>query len=118
MVNATDAQFETLANRIADPSTELPTPVEVASGGVAAERGHALMVREYGSEESLDAVLRTAGRPKVGSVSKGKSPVVRGSIAETDHARFELLMQRTGKKESELVREAVHLLLERNHSAS
>jgi len=118
MVNSTDAQFETLANRLTDPSRKLPAPTEVASGVVAAERGHALMLREYGSEESLDAVLRTAGRPKIGSVPKGKSPVVRGSVAETDRVRFEQLMQRTGKKESELVREAVHLVREQNHSAS
>lgn len=118
MAEKTDAEFAVLAARLTDPMTALPTPTDTATGEAAAARGRALMLREYGSQEVLDEVLRAAGRPRLGSVRKGKSPVVRGSIAEADRARLELLMQQTGKKESELVREAVQLLLAQHQVAS
>ena len=69
------------------------------------------MLREHGSEEALDAVLRRAGRPRLGEHAKGPSPTVRGRLPEADFAAFKLLEERTGKKQSELVREAVQLLL-------
>ena len=42
---------------------------------------------------------------------KGASPTVRGRLAEADFVAFRRLEQATGKKQSELVREAVQLLL-------
>lgn len=111
-----NAQFEALAARLTDPATALPAATDVATGAEAAARGRALMLKEYGSEEALGAVLRQAGRPRLGEKPRGASPTVRGRIPVADHERFERLMAETGKRESELVREAVHLLLEQRAS--
>ncbi|MFJ8896655.1 hypothetical protein ACIRCZ_18880 [Leifsonia sp. NPDC102414] len=114
----TDAEYEALAARLTDPDTELPAPHNVLGGRVAEAAGRKFMLSEYGSQEALDAALRTAGRPRLESTPKGASPTVRGRIAEADRAAFDQLIEQTGKKESELVREAVHLLLEQHELAS
>lgn len=101
--------YDELAARLTDPAIPLPPPTDVATGAEAAARGHAFLLSEYGSEEALQRALRP-GRPRVGSPS-GESPTVRGRISDADFAAFKLLEERTGKKQSELVREAVHLLL-------
>ena len=117
MTDATDADFEALAARLTDPATELPAPVDVTTGVQAAAAGRAFLEAEYGSAEALDAELRRAGRPRLGENPKGASPTVRGRIPQSERAAFDSLMRQTGKRESELVREAVHLLLERHHLA-
>ena len=108
---ATDEDFAALAERLTDPSTPMPKASDVSTGDAAAAHGRALMLREYGSEEALDAVLRRAGRTRLGEHPKGASPTVRGRLPEADFAAFKRLEERTGKKQSELVREAVQLLL-------
>jgi hypothetical protein len=113
-----DAKFDALASRLTDPKTELASPTDVATGDRAADRGRVLMVSEYGSDEAVDTMLHRAGRPRLGERSRGVSPTVRGRIPEVEHVAFEQLMRLTGKKESELVREAVHLLLEQHQLAS
>jgi hypothetical protein len=118
MAEMTDAEYEALAARLTDPEAELPKPQNVLTGDAAAEAGREFMLREYGSREALDAALRSAGRPRLGTKPKGASPSVRGRIAEADRAAFDELIRQTGKRESELVREAVHLLLEQHKLAS
>ncbi len=108
---ATDEDFAALADRLTDSSTPMPKMSEVSTGAAAAEHGRELMLREYGNEEALDAVLRRAGRRRLGEQPKGASPTVRGRLPEADFAAFKRLEERTGKKQSELVREAVQLLL-------
>lgn len=108
---ATDEDFAALADRLTDPSTPMPRASEVSTGAAAAADGRELMLREYGNEEALDAVLRRAGRRRLGEHLKGASPTVRGRLPEADFAAFKRLEERTGKKQSELVREAVQLLL-------
>ncbi len=108
---ATDEEYTALAERLTDPAAPLPRLTEIATGAEAAAHGRALMLREYGSEEALDAVLRRAGRTRLGEQPKGASPTVRGRIPEADFAAFKRLEELTGKKQSELVREAVQLLL-------
>lgn len=115
MADSKDAAFEALAERLTDPNTTLPSPQNVTTGNAAAAAGREFMLAEYGSQSALDAALRTAGRPKLGTTAKGASPTVRGRVAEADRAAFDRLIQITGKKESELVREAVHLLLQHHH---
>jgi hypothetical protein len=112
------AEFDALAARLTDPATVLPRATTVSTGEDAAVEGRAFLVSEYGSEEALDEALRKAGRPRLGVSPKGASPSVRGRIAAADRAAFDELIRTTGKKESELVREAVHLLLERHRLAS
>jgi len=107
-----------LADRLTDPTRPLKLS-EVATGAEAAAHGRALMLREYGTEEALDRVLRRAGRKRVGEQPLGASPTVRGRIPEADFAAFKQLEKRTGKNQSELVREAVQLLLaEHRHDVS
>jgi hypothetical protein len=108
---AIDEDFAALAERLTDPSTNVPKSSEISTGAAAAAHGRALMVGEYGSNEALDTVLRRAGRTRLGEQSKGASPTVRGRLSEADFAAFKLLEQRTGKRQSELVRESIHRLL-------
>ena len=104
-----DADYNELAARLADPAIPLPKPEAVLTGEAAAAEGRAFLLREYGGEEALQGALRP-GRPRVGS-PRGESPTVRGRISDADFAAFKRLEERTGKKQSELVREAVQLLL-------
>lgn len=118
MTDKTDADFDALATRLTDPATKAPRVANVSTGEEAAAQGRAFLVSEYGSEEALDEALRKAGRPRLGERPRGASPSVRGRIAAADRAAFDELIRTTGKKESELVREAVHLLLEQHKLAS
>ena len=106
----TDVDYDKLADRLTDPASTLSHPVEVATGEAAAAGGHALLLREYGSEEAIALALRP-GRPRLGASPRGYSPTVRGRISDADYEAFKRLEERTGKRQSELVREAVHLLL-------
>jgi hypothetical protein len=112
-------QLAALADRLSDPTAPPPKVSEIATGAKAAAHGRALMLREYGTEEALGRVLRRAGRKRVGEQPLGASPTVRGRIPEADFAAFKQLEERTGKNQSELVREAVQLLLaEHRHDIS
>lgn len=118
MPDMTDHDLEALSARLTDPTTPFPAPSNVTSGDAAAVAGHEFMVAEYGGQEALDTALRTAGRPRLGEKPRGASPSVRGRIPQADRAALDRLIMVTGKKESELVREAVHLLIERHGLAS
>ena len=111
MADPKDTDYDELAARLTAPATPMPKVSNVATGAAAAAHGRALMLREYGSEAALDAVLRRAGRTRLGEHAKGASPTVRGRLPEADFAAFKRLEEQTGKKQSELVREAVQLLL-------
>lgn len=112
-----EAYYAALAERLTDPRYE-PRPAGPGfSGAAAAAHGRAFLIKEYGSEEALEAALRQAGRPRKGTEAKGPSPTVRGRISEADFAAFKRLEQETGLGQSALVREAVHLLLERHRLA-
>lgn len=104
-------QLAALAQRLSDPTSPPANLSEIATGAEAAAHGRALMLREYGTDEALGRVLRRAGRKRVGEQPLGASPTVRGRIPEADFAAFKQLEVRTGKNQSELVREAVQLLL-------
>jgi hypothetical protein len=104
-----DTNYSELATRLTDPATPLPVPSAVRTGDAAAAEGRAFLLREYGSEKALQRALRP-GRRRVGAPS-GESPTVRARISDEDFAAFKLLEEHTGRKQSELVREAVHLLL-------
>ena len=118
MVDKSEADFDALAARLLDPATELPAAANVSTGAAAAAAAEEFLLSEYGSHAALDSALRPAGRPRLGERPKGASPTVRGRIPEADRAAFNELMRQTGKRESELVREAVHLLLEQHKLAS
>jgi hypothetical protein len=108
-----------LAERLNDQTSAPPKVSAIAVGDEAAAHGRALMLREYGSEAALEHVLRRAGRKRAGEQPLGPSPTVRGRIPEADFAAFKKLEERSGKSQSELVREAVQLLLaEHRHDVS
>ena len=69
------------------------------------------MVEQYGSERALAAALGRAGRPSAGQIATGPSPTIRCRIPEADLAALKQLATATGKNQSELLREAVALLL-------
>lgn len=110
-----DVDYESLAKRLTDPDAEVRGTGKPLHGQAAADAGRAFLLREYGSVEVLDAALHP-GRPKVGQKkTSGASPTVRGRISDADFAAFTDLEAETGKSQSELVREAIHLLLQRHH---
>lgn len=111
VTEVTDAQLAALADRLTDPATPISGAGPAKTDAAAAAQGHALMLREYGDQETLDAVLRKAGRPKIDQNPKGASPTVRGRISEADYAAFKQLEAETGRSQSEVVREAVRRLL-------
>lgn len=110
-----EVDYEALAQRLTDPETEVRGTGKALHGAEAAEAGRSFLLREFGSEEALQEALKP-GRPKVGQKkTAGASPTVRGRIPESEFAAFKALEAETGKGQSELVREAVHLLLQRHH---
>ena len=84
MAEMSEKDYEELAGRLTDPAIELPKPVNVRTGADAEAAGREFMLQQYGSQEALDAALRSAGRPRLGAKLKGASPTVRGRIAEAD----------------------------------
>ncbi|MGV1034017.1 MAG: hypothetical protein ACOYBP_02175 [Microbacteriaceae bacterium] len=122
MAELTDHELEELADRLISPETPMPRAGNVLTGDAAAKAGREFMIQQYGSESALeaalDSMLRAAGRPRLGEQARGASPTVRGRIPAADRVAFDRLILQTGKKESELVREAVHLLLEQHKLAS
>ena len=109
---ATDEEFAVLAERVSRDDAPEGRRSDAAHGSAARDRGRDLMLGEFGGDAKLDTMLRRAGRRRLGEQAKGGSPSVRGRLPEAEFAAFKLLEERTGKNQSELVREAVHLLLE------
>ena len=108
-----ERDYEAASDRYADESARALPIGPATTGKAASAAGRDFLVKEYGSIEAVEREIRQ-GRRKVGDPRRGDSPVVRGRIPEADRAAFDLLIAQTGKKESELVREAVHLLLQRH----
>lgn len=105
-----DQYYEDLAARLTDESTPVKSGGRVKTGAEAAADGHAFLLAEYGSEEAIQDAIRM-GRPHLGAEKGTKSPVVRGAIPRQEFEQFEGLRAETGRSQSELVREAIHLLL-------
>ncbi len=112
MTNQEKIDYDALAVRIAGDA-----PVSAGNilrGDAAATAGRDLLLREYGSDEAIAHAIG-AGRPRVGDSRRGASPTVRGRIADEEYSAFKELEVETGKNQSELVREAIHLLLQQHH---
>jgi len=106
----TEKDYDAIAARLADPDRPAGRPEAVRTGADAATGGRDFLLREYGSMDVVDSIVK--GRPRVGSDKSGPSPTVRGRIPRDEHAAFMKLIEATGQSESALVREAVHHLLE------
>jgi hypothetical protein len=111
-----DTDYEGLAARLTDSEVEAPSHREL-HGDEAAAYGRAFLLREFGTEEALEAAMRP-GRPKLGTRKPGPSPTVRARVSEEDFAALTRLRKETGRTEAELLREAVHLLLAQHEIAS
>lgn len=110
MSEMTDKDYDALADRLSAPDHTLARPQAAAAGDDAATAGRDFLLREYGSMDAVTDVLR--GRPRVGQTRRGASPTVRGRVTVTDYEALKKLETSTGRTQSELVREAVHRLLE------
>lgn len=118
MAGHDEIDYEALAAHLTDPETEIRGLGEALHGEAAAAAGRAFLVREYGSEEALEAALK-AGRPRLGErARKGRSPVVRGRVTDAAYAALKQLEEATGESESKLVRDAIDLLLREHKLAS
>lgn len=107
----TEAEYEALSDRYADPSQPLPSPVEPPlTGAAATAAGHAFLLREYGSEQAVEQLLRR-GRRRTGDPRQGFSPVVRARVSEQDYAAIERITAETGQTQAEVVRQAVRAFL-------
>lgn len=109
MTNQREPDYDALADRLTGDS-----PLEAAAvhvGSDAAASGREFLLREYGSDAAISHAIRR-GRPRVGASTPGESATVRGRIGDVEYRAFMELVAELGKPQSELVREAVHLLLE------
>lgn len=110
--------YDALAAELTNPAREITGAGPALRGSDAEAAGRDFLLREFGSEEAIDEAMRQPGRPRVGDTRRGPSPVVRGALTEADFTAFKALERRSGKKQSELVREAVHKLLVENKLVS
>ena len=115
MADKSKTNYSALTERLT--GSEPLTASDVRTGNEAAAAGHELLLREYKSDASIAQAMRS-GRPRVGSSKQGESPTVRARIDETDYLAFKELETELGKKQSELVRDAVHLLLQYHHKVA
>jgi hypothetical protein len=102
--------FEAASDRYADQSVPVTPAGPALAGNAAAAAGRDFLIAEYGSLAAVNTEMKR-GRPRVGDTRQGPSPSVRTRLPETDYAAFKALEESTGRKQSELLREAVHNLL-------
>lgn len=108
----TEKNYEQYAARLTDPSTAFAGSGLPLRGEAAAAAGKSFLLEAYGSEGAVARAMRR-GRPRVGQ-TKGASPEVRGRIMPSEFDALEALAKQTGRSRSDLVREGIHLLLQKN----
>lgn len=116
-----EVDYGALANRLADPETAAPEAVAPPlSGKEATDYGRAFLLREFSTVEALNVAMRP-GRPSLpAKIShaprrKGESPTVRGRVPNDYLEAIKRLEVELGKSQSELVREGIHLLLQKHN---
>ena len=108
----TDESYEQYAARLTDPSTHLAGSGSPLRGEAATAAGQSFLMEAYGSKDAVKRAMRR-GRPQVGQTA-GASPEVRGRIMPSEFDALEALRKQTGRSRSDLVREGIHLLLQKN----
>ena len=107
-----EAHYAELAEKINSGDFEV-VPGSVLTGAAAAEAGRAFLLKEYGSEEALAEALRP-GRPKLGNAyERGPSREIRGRVTAQQFRAIAELQARTSRSQSEIVRDAIQALLEK-----
>jgi hypothetical protein len=102
-------EYNRLDAHCSDPATALP------EGDVPPMRPEweprALVEAMFGSVAAAEEFIRQ-GRPALGaSRPAGPSPTVRGRLTRADFARLQAHLAKTGKTQSQVVREGVSLVL-------
>jgi hypothetical protein len=106
--------YQQYAARLTDPATPLTQSDSPLRGNAAAAAGQSFLVEAYGSEDAVTRAMRR-GRPRVGQPA-GASPEVRGRIMPSEFDALEALRMQTGRSRSDLVREGIRLLLQKNRT--
>ncbi|MDR0627682.1 MAG: ribbon-helix-helix protein, CopG family [Bifidobacteriaceae bacterium] len=89
---------------------ELPGSGPVLRGRSATEAARRDLMWVTGESDRGAAVRALGGRPRLGP-GKGRSPVVRARVSDAEYAELESLAERTGRTQSDLVREGLRLVL-------
>jgi hypothetical protein len=108
---ADEVYYAALAAEAEDQNRVEPPPARVWKGAAAAAHGREFMLESTGASTVEEALPLFIGRPKKGA-ERGPAPRVTARVTPEDRKALNELMARTGKTESELVREAVHSLLQ------
>lgn len=112
-----EIDYEALIEELTDPNVRLVPTGKALFGDDAARAGREFLLAEYGSEEALQEALKP-GRPALSANGGGPSPTVRARVSREDFDELARLRERTGRTEADLVREGLHLVLERYKTAS
>lgn len=110
-----EARYAEMAHAISDPETLAQANGELLVGDAAATAGRTFMLESYGSEAALQEAMRP-GRPKLGAgYGRGSSQEVRGRVTAEQKSLIDFLREKTGKSESQIVRDAIDALLRQEH---
>lgn len=104
-MNRNDEHYDKLDEYYSDPKTEVNAVGKPLFGEEAAKHGQALLVKEFGSAEAVEAFIKR-GRPRLGQQqSTGPSREIRGRITDRQYAALMSLMQKNHRTMSELIRD-------------
>lgn len=111
--------YDALSDRYADPTATFAPTGKPLTGEEAAAAGREFAIAEYGSVDTMEHEMRR-GRPRIGAEPARTTTVrtVRATLSDRDWEAFEQLRTKTGVRQAELVREAVHRYLLENREAS
>lgn len=117
VTSAEKARYDEISRLVSDVKVDAQVTGSPLTGDAATQVGREFLLSEYGSERALEEAMRP-GRPQVdGGYGRGQSKEIRGRITATQLSAIALLKQRTGKTESQLVRDAVDALIRQEHLA-
>jgi hypothetical protein len=106
-----ETRLAELADAEQHPARPLSSAGAAYRGSEAAEVGTALLLSAFGTQRAIASEIRS-GRPQIRAPKKPVTePMIRTRISMIDDERLDALQKRTQKTRSELVREAIELLL-------
>jgi len=96
------------ADHYTDPGQPFPHGRPCSTG----EGAEALIIEAFGTRDTAEEYVRM-GRPPLGSRARiGDSHSLRGRVSDEQYNAFERIMAATGESQSDLIRQAVDLLIE------
>jgi hypothetical protein len=106
--------YEELATRAANSELTVK-PGTVLRGSAASKAGQQALMQATAAATPTEAVRIALGRPQLGH--EGRSPVVRARVPKTLKAEVTELAAVQGRRESEIVREAVATYVQAHRAA-